>query len=123
MTMKLTAKPKSYEKILQLISRDFDRRILGDPEFGEGLPERAYIVFQLSIPGAEDPRLLDEVRWFNRWVRELCRPQIDPDHRVVEAVLTLTSPPVSVHPERPFRRSLSQRMIKELPREFELVPA
>lgn len=123
MTQKLMAKPKNYEKILQLISRDFDRQILNDPEFGEGLPERAYVIFQLSIPGAEDSRLQDEVQRFNQWVRELCRPQIDPNHRVVEAVLTLTPPPASVHPEQPFRHPLSQRMIKELPREFELVPA
>jgi hypothetical protein len=121
------SKWKVYERILSMIGRDFDRRMIEDPDFSPDLPPNAYILFQILIEGEAPPQLLREVEEFNRWVREVCEPQIDPDHNVVTAVLKiqLISRPESLHRGKSYRgyNKLSEDMIEHVPREFALAPA
>lgn len=123
MTGRQSRKQQEYEELLGLIGRDFDRRMFEDPDFGEDLPSNAYILFQIDVKGETDAQLQDQVEDFNRWVQEVCRPQVDPDHNLVTATLVIEFGSIA-DPRHPARRKrLTDEMIEHTPREFELQPA
>lgn len=104
---------RKFERWLSAIGQDFDRWLLEGPEPTVELPPNAYVFFRIEIEGLTDPRLLEEVRAFNEWSRELAQRQADPHQPLCEVVLRVAYKPSP-------KRTLAWG---NLPRRFELQPA
>ncbi len=119
-------KEKVFQRVLELIGQDFDRRMIEDPDFFPDLPPNAYVIFQIQIEGDAPPALREQVEEFNAWVRKLSEAQIDPDHQPVDVLLKVRFLVSSEeHPHRSQGlgyRKLSKEMIEHTPREFALSP-
>jgi len=106
-------KLEKFEKMLSIISADFDRRVLDDPEFAADMPPRAYVLFQLKIQGLSGSNA-EEVGEFNAWLKDLAKRQREPGQPLYLATLNVFK---SVPP------SVDWHLLDRYPRDFRLVSA
>jgi hypothetical protein len=74
------AKTEFIEKNTMLVS-EFDKYIIGHPEFAESIPDNALVVMQ--IEGDEE---------FNKWARELAKGVVDSENPAVYVTVTELKP-------------------------------
>ncbi len=103
---------KRFEQLLSVISSDFDRRILEDPDFASDMPSNAYVLFQLKMEGPVTAKVTSEVEAFNTWLKDLAERQRDAGQPVYVATLHVTYKPIP--------RTPPLLVLERFPREFEL---
>jgi hypothetical protein len=104
------AKLERFEHWLSLISEDFDRCLLDDPDFASDMRPGSYVLFQLEVEGLTDARLLADVQGFNSWLKELAAQQKDTGQPLYVATVHVQYKPTS---PQPF-------ILERFPRDFEL---
>ena len=107
-----TVEHKRFETLLVQLGRDFDQKVLDDPDFASKIPANAHIVFQLDVDQAS---VLNEAQAFNAWAQALAEVNHEPGQPLVTVTLHL-----QLHPSER-RHGLTARAIGQSVRDFELV--
>jgi len=120
-------KRQRFERILNSVSFDFDKKLIFDAEFSEkiNLPEKCYTIFQLQLEGFDNSQLLEEIKEFNSWVKKLSEDQRDAGVASCIMLMTITSIREPFHSQplvnNGSTNQLTERLVENSPREFALV--
>lgn len=112
-----TVEHKRFEALLAQLGRDFDQKVLDDPEFAGSLPRHAHIVFQLDVGQADQGAMLNEAQAFNEWSQELAQINHEPGQPLVTVTLHLQQ--LAGQPGEK-RHRLTAQTIGQAARNFEL---
>lgn len=112
-----TVEHKRFEALLAQLGRDFDQKVLDDPDFAGEIPPNAHIVFKLDVGQVDQAAAIDEAQAYNDWSQELADVNHEPGQTLVTVTLHLQQ---LAGQSSDKRHRLTARAIGQAVRDFEL---
>ena len=71
-----------YRKILAILGRNLDRRIIGDPDFSARIPAFSHFVIQIAVPHDTTLSIKTAIEEFNQWSRKISTANVEEEHPI-----------------------------------------
>lgn len=68
----------TYQELLEILGADFDRRMVEDSDFLDGIPSGSCVCIQILATDAMEPDVRNYVIGFNKWSRDVSTKQLRP---------------------------------------------
>ncbi len=69
----------SYQELLSILGKEYDRRMIAEADFLDGLPPNSHVAIQICIDDDMEDKLRNYIVGFNSWSIELAKAQLEPD--------------------------------------------
>ena len=66
----------SYQELLSILGTEFDRRMVEEPDFLDGLPPNSHVALQICIDVDMEAELKSYIQGFNAWAIDLAKHQL-----------------------------------------------
>lgn len=106
-----------YQELLTALGKSFDREVVYEPTFLDGVPSGSYIALQIGVGAELSPSMVEEIEGFNSWSMSIARSHLREGQPLCVATCKLRPLVVGAYD------SVDTDMITTACDSYELVPA